>query len=623
MPLYNFHQSLGQPNFSNGWSSALNPLSYLAVSLSYLFLGNEFGSVDILVIMNSIIGGIGFFYFLKKIKLSNLAAFLGATTLPLSSFSMYVSDSWWWLSAITAFFPWILFLSIRLLESYGFDRLAFLGITFFLSLAFFAGHPQFFAYIVIFEGIFVCGFIILSHLIQKKVPGKNILFWLASHALFALLSLPLLLPMIRETALSVRTEALPFYTSLYDPFLMALGFVFPFTNDLKMAIRTDWTHQENLSFIGYVPLLFIALGIIVQFVRPKIQHRFTKKQMIVGFLSIVLVAFAYLWTTGVIGMIMLAIPMINRFTMPFKLFIFIGFFLITLSVIFFDYCYRLFGKYKKIIASVFILLNLSTFLYLYCYYGPQVFGGAAPEKPPFKETLSGLTDGRIISIGSANDRMTTKTLASNYASLFGLYHLGGYDPLTPMKNLKNTFGWTYLYPYNTEGSIPITHLRDWGVKYYVVLSNNANSRSVERYKKELSENGILPQIIEKDRTVYSDNKTKPLFFWEKTGKSDGIKYKIKSNSIWLETNNQENDNLIINFIYNPDFQFVLDSNQKLPVAENGSEQISVRIRPGKHQGVLKYVDPNYQKGLIIAGATLLLLLVVLLWLPLRGKRKIK
>ena len=96
---------------------------------------------------------------------------------------------------------------------------------------------------------------------------------------------------------------------------------------------------------------------------------------------------------------------------------------------------------------------------------------------------------------------------------------------------------------------PIEYGREWGIKWYIVdkeLDKSANLDKVLTFKHE-----------DQYRKVYSDLQANPLFFWNSDKTNTNISYKMTTNTINLDVNNNRDDQLYINFIYNPYFRLLI------------------------------------------------------------------
>ncbi len=265
LPLYNFHQYLGTELLSCGQPASLYPLIYIAVFLSKFFFGHYFATIEILVLAHLIIGSIGMFVFIKGIGLDDRCAFFGAITWPLSSFIIYVSSSWWHVSGLAAYFPWMIYFALRLLKENSYKNLIALVIV--RLLIFYIGHVQFFVYAIIIECLTVFIFLI-GFWLKKTIKDlvKTIKYYLFSVIITLLLSFPLFLPMWHLMKISGRSSRLSYFefsSGSYPIYSWIVGLVYPFSNVFYEKSNT-WLSRAlpYLSHVGYVSLFFIIVCFI-------------------------------------------------------------------------------------------------------------------------------------------------------------------------------------------------------------------------------------------------------------------------------------------------------------------------------------------------------------------------
>ena len=166
--------------------------------------------------------------------------------------------------------------------------------------------------------------------------------------------------------------------------------------------------------------------------------------------------------------------------------------------------------------------------------------------------------------------------------------------------------------FNSE-SFPIEYFRIWGVKYYIMKKRQKLFRQV------LSDNNCTLAYDEDDRLIYDDPAANPLFHWQESGKSEGIHYHIKTNSIHLSVNNATSDSLIVNFVYHPFFQSYMN-HEKTETHYTKFHQISLFIPEGQNEIIIKYVDPYFQIGCYITLIFLIILFLVYIIIKTRHGR---
>jgi hypothetical protein len=599
---------LGIPELAGGLSAALYPVTYLSLSLSKLLFGHYFAGIDIQAIFHLIFGGLGLFILLKELKLDGKSCLFGALTYPLCSFNLYTSNAWIIIGGPISYFPWLVFLGLKLIRTRAqqtFSRKYFILLILARLMIAFVGHTQYFIYSIFFEVFTV---ILLTLILPGEKSIKQlrrpIANYLLSLAATAILSLPLHLPMLWQMVNSFSRSGAYDLGGLMDGGLLLnewiAGFTWPF------AFRGDATARlYDIEFTGLVTLVFIVealiamVTILILKTRNKMaQDQTPKKVTLAALIFLAAAGICFCWVTNtVVPYIIQYIPVLNRFRWPYKVQLFLSFYLIALSACGFYLFFKKLAAKKALemfIVTALILIQLFTFYQLYIVGLPK--SGRTHKDPiPLSEPLQAqMKDGRIISVGfDIEDQYTIKTIGFNYATLWGLYQIGGYDPIKPKINFDASLGLEYASYFDgslNEEPQRVEYLRKWGVKWYVV-----EPKYISRYG-ELN----FAQVAYRDSTriVYRDDQARPFFYWESNQNSAGIQSQIKINSIRLQVNHEKTDNLLINFMYNPFFKATLDG-EKLTIP-NTKGQISVKVPAGSHVVNLQYTDPFFNIGLYLA-----------------------
>ena len=606
-PFFNFHQYLGLPYFSNFQSAVLYPFVYLSILLSTTIFGHYFFAIDILVIINLIIGSLGFYKLINILTKNKLCSFYGALIWTLSSFTIYGSTSWWVISGVSAYFPWMVFYGLKLYNKPNFKYLILL-ITARLLL-FYIGHIEYFIYSIIFEFFTITLILLTLNSIKKfKVFMKK---YFLSYFWTIIYSLPILIPAWFHTANSafrnIRLTDLELRTNFYDLISWIQGLLYPFINDESLK---NHFAKAYLSHIGYITVLLIIFCVIFIIFHKKSKN---KTNIIILFF---LFFISMLWSTGMLSGLIYYIPILNRFRWPFKLAIYNNFYLICISSFGFYFSIRCLKRYNKKIkisrffGIILITLNIVNFYLLYNNFYISFNYKEHYDKIPLEEPLQKfLKNGRIFTLGkNKSDPYSALSLGYNYATLFDLYHIAGYDVLVPINNYKSSLELIFDAFYLKE-NIPIQYLRFWGVKWYILNKGDSLDPLYAHYVKILSDYNIRIFKNEPNRVIYKDNQALPLCYWEISKQSDNIVYKTKTNSIILNTENSQDKFLIINFLHNDFFKAFLNKKSKIPIMKTEISQMKIFVPKGSNEIEIKYNNPYFYIGILIVIVTNMLLLI--------------
>lgn len=602
LPIFNFHQFLGYPWLSDGQTMVFYPFGYMATFISKLIFGNYFATVDIFIILHLIAGALAFYVLLRFLGLNEKSSFFGAVAWILNSFTIYSSTGWIFISVHAVIFPLMIYFSLKLFKQFSYKTFILLAIS--RTLLFLAGHPQYFIYSIIFEAFTVALILVFSTDLkeEKKKLFKFFKIYIYSYICTIILSLPLLLPMVHQMNISAtRNSKLSFaeFSSwLYNIKQWLLGFFYPFNKSANSGFLYVLNYS---SYVGYLTIFFFIVCIIKYF---KGEYSKNKRLQISTFL--ISGAAAFLWATSIVfNHIIYLVPILNRFRWPFKLEFYVNFYLIAIASIGFNAYIEQLGRGNKrtlqnIIFTVLILVQIIDFSNLYMLF-PQRGFEISKNKVVLEEPLADkINNGRIISFKdyySPNSMEVSDYIGANFATMWGMYHFGGYEPMISEDNGRASLYLNYdsiLYLYKslwTSNRINklIDYFREWGVKWYII---NKNSTLKEKLPFE--------KFYEDDkRTVYLDKQAKPFFYWNESENDNGINSDIKINTISLNISSSKQDYLVVNFLYNPFFKAYMD-NREITIKKNQIGKMVLFIPKGEHNVVIKYSDSYFTTGLYIS-----------------------
>lgn len=614
LPLFNFHQYLGIPHFSNFLSAVFNPLIYLSIFLSNTIWGHNFWTIDIAVITNIIIGSIGFYYLIKFFTKNRMSSLYGAFIWSLSSFSIFVSTSWWILSGVTAFFPWMVLFGLKLYRNPNIKNL-FLLIIFRLFL-FYIGHIEYFIYSMIFE------FLTVILLALSKVNNNLKTFsikYLISYFITFCYTLPILLPAwIRTINSAFRNSKLHDKANYFGLTSWFRGLLNPF----NISKYSNNFSKEFLSHIGYIPILLIIFCFFYIVLTKRNRKRYV--EILILFFLFILTMF---WSTGMLSGLIFYIPILNRFRWPFKLLAFSNFYLILIS----SFGFYLLIKYlktktKKIISLsiglVMILMCLLNFYLLYTNIYISFDINAHKDPIPLNESLSEqLSKGRIFSLGESRPNpYSVSTLGYNYATLLNLNHFAGYEPLVPTKNFQTALYLDFEASY-TKKDLPKTYLRSWGVNWYILSKNPKQNELYSHYFNILSADSCLVVFADDPkRTIFLDKHSNPLIYWKQSQTSRNIEYEMHTNFIQINTDNSKAELLVINYLYNDFFTAYLNNDKIITIKESDNGQMIIQVPEGDNEIIIKYSNPYLKYGIY---AILIISLIIFVYIAITNLKSSK
>lgn len=631
LALYNFHQFMGIPALASGQTGSLYPITYFAVFLSNAIFRHPFAAVDIQVILHLMIGSVGFYSFIKFLVKDHKAAFFGGLTWSLSSFIIYVSNSWVIVSAVAAYFPWMMLFSFRLYKTPT-SKVNLCAVSMRLLL-FYAGHIQYFIYSVIFEFITTTAYVISNSEPGKKKAAatKYLIKYFQGYIYVFIFSLPLLLPMWHHATISAgRSGRLGFeiFVSQYFPVDQLLkGLFYPFLQ-VDESTYAAFRNLLNLSHIGYITIVLLFIGIADRYVTRKNNIKINSVKISV-FTGPALLAF--FWATNrIFNYAIYQIPILNRLRWPFKLAFYLDFYLIVIAALVLSYIINQLSKKettRTIVLLIIIIIQTLNFGFLYTATPYKDFGEHHSDTLPIEEKLKDqLTGGRIISIGfdtwaptpeNNHAYLTAPTLGFNYATLWGLDSFAGYDAMLSRANLDASLGLNFTGIMGDKNDIPVEYLRKAAVRWYIVPKDKVDS-----YSSKLSPYGIIEKYRDENRVVFYDDKAYPMVFNSKNEKVESEDYRVTTNTIALTIDAPQSETIIFNNIYNPFFTGYVDG-EKIEVAPIDDIHMSISVPAGKHHILIRYSDPYLISGIYFVLAFLIFLIIRLMVQMIYGKNKKK
>jgi len=622
-PLFNFHQLLGTPLFSCIQSAGFYPMNYIAVFVSNLLWGHIYGTMEVLAFFHMNVAALGFYHFMKVFHLKPASCFFGAIAWTFCGFVLSVGDSWIHLIEYSAYLPWAYWLLFKIMRQ--FNVRIFIAWVAVRASMFFLGVPQIFVYHSVLETltIFLC-FMMKNPVspadstrdgMDARHPfpfgeGNGFRFakiYMAHYLSVLLIVLPALLPALHQMSISAeRSHSLTwdmYFSYAYNIIDWVRGVIHPSVESAMMSDSSQGPYFDSriASHIGYLTAICFVFAVVRR------RRAVTAKYISIFFVSAILTLL--LASNETVFRFFYHVPLFNRFRWPFKWAYFTGFYMIIVGSFGFDIFSRktvnatLIGRrVKTLLIPVLVGIHVMNFLYLYAFLPHKMIALHLDKIPLEDPWVENMKDGRIASIGfdyySGHDIMTGHTASSigfNYATLWNVYHFGGYELLISEKNLRaiNLLNKTAIIPAETgrpldiNKIVPLSHLRDWSVKWYVV-DKNVDINNLENLKCV---------YIDPYRNIFVDTLAKPFVYWENERLGDDVNYKFKTNSIEIRTSNHSEGNIRVTVLHNPFFRAYVDG-ERVEVKETTEHQMALYVPAGSHILKIVYFDPYFYYGLM-------------------------
>jgi hypothetical protein len=611
-PFYNFHQYLGTPVGIQ--SAVLYPFNYAGLLFSKLLLGHYLGAIEFIAVIHLLIAGLGMFFLARSLGLGGSAGLFGGFAYAFCGYLITFGNSWIQTLDCAAYLPWLLLFGLRLAAGGGPGT--FLTLVGIRVLALLIGYPQLYVYMATFEFITVAALLVS---VRFAIPPgdedgqvaagawrRGVLPYVLSHVTALMVSMPLLLSAYHQASVSLTRKAAldwkQYSASSYDLKLWLSGLVAPLSET-----GATWNELHFISHIGYLTLFTMAAAVWL------VRDSSARRQMLV-FAGCAAVALLWSGDTFVTRMVY-HLPIFNKFKHPFKLALFPAFYMIIIASFGFDAICRRTSSTRsgRVLILVMLALHVGNFAVIYLIPRQHSFAHLLDRVPfdePLKEPLS---QGRIVSVWQReiNDNQlgkaegfTAPLLGYDYATLWGLYHLGGHDALVSEDNFIAAFRLSYESTITIPDGqtmdmtkIPLEYFRNWGVHWYVV----------DKVVPVDTFGGLVLFHEDVFRKIYFDPAGKPFAFWAGLPDAPAVRHEFRTNSIILTTQRTTGGTLLINVLRNPFFKAEIDG-RPVSISETNTKQVLIDVPGGEHSVVVSYADRYFMKGLPISLISLAVML---------------
>ena len=262
LPLWNPYTFSGTPLFANIQSAVLNPFNI------FLFIFPFLVGWVILIVLQSLLGGLFFFLYARKLNLHPLAAIFGGVSWVMGGFFLGWLE-WGTIGFVAMWVPFLLWCVESLREKETRIVKALFILTFFAS--FVSGHLQTSFYVSLLVVFY--GFVRLS--------CRRLFFTLV--VLSILLASVQLLPTAELLFFSARGQDLggEGITNAFLPWKHLVMFFAPdfFGNPTTLNYWGEWNYLEFIGYVGVMPLLLVCSVL-------SWKHRLTRFFSLVGLLAL-------------------------------------------------------------------------------------------------------------------------------------------------------------------------------------------------------------------------------------------------------------------------------------------------------------------------------------------------
>ncbi|MFC1648315.1 hypothetical protein ACFL1B_02540 [Nanoarchaeota archaeon] len=579
LPSVNMHQLAGSPLLESGTYAVLYPVMHLSYFIAHHMLGNDFFLFEVYAFIHILLGFVAMFYLLRKLKLNDIICMLGGVGFALSGYFVIAVKAWYYVAPTALFLPLIFLLHLNLLENPSKRNTWLLGLS--RGLYFYTGNIQYFIYTCFFELLFV--------MISKK---RQLPQYFVSLGITLALALPQLIVQFlwsSETTRATLTSTVLLYLTGMpaNPIDFVFGNVLPYpAYSAASSFSAAGPSFSNIYFTGALFFL-VCLYFGFKVVRKHKLKAFRKYP----FLSLAIIAAVL--SFGIYGLVhvpMIILPFWNALTKPFKLTLYSNFFIVIFGAQALSSIAK--GQGKKFFA----LLTIA-FLVLMLVH---VRYSAVTDIVPFDETLplntgllQGFDDGRALTYftGSSHsplqktDQASSLFMHNNYASLYGIYSILGYESVRTMQQVE-------IIPLGSVNGRRMHKdwLDAWGIRYYFVATDSLmHHPELQDYK---------PVQAFGDVIVLENTEAPPIVSCRN--------YELSSGRVEFNYDSEQDRECVISVLYDENYKLLIDG-KKVEFSEDEFSRIKFTAPAGKHKGELSYSNCKFKLG-AIAGLVLLIII---------------
>jgi hypothetical protein len=362
LPLWNPYTMAGTPLLANFQSAALYPLNI------FFFIFPFAISWSLLVFLQMLLAGIFLYWYLRFMKLSQPAAFLGGIAFAFCGFSTAWLE-WNTLLHVALWLPLILLATEQLFRRMSYKWMSIL--VFAIVASFFAGHLQTFFYLILMYLVYVAARIIqIARQENKKDIFQNALkkyypFFILS-CIVVLITALQWIPSIQFINLSARgVDQINGWQQLgwFIPWEHLIQFVAPdfFGNPTTLNYWGVWNYGEFVGYVGIFPLIMAIYAL---------YNRQDKKTLFFGLFFFLSIIFSFPTFFAKLPY-MYDIPFLST-TQPTRLLFIADFSLAVLAALGLDFFLKSEKKWK-----IFYSLGIIAFIFLgiwaFAFFGSKVF----------------------------------------------------------------------------------------------------------------------------------------------------------------------------------------------------------------------------------------------------------
>lgn len=631
-------QFMGAPVADLGIYSLTYPMTYLSYIISRFVLGNENLTIEVFSITHILLGFFTTYWACRSVGMKPLLSSAATLSFILSGFSLIVGRSWYYMTPVLFFVPLLIVAVSRIQKGkVGWKWAVAVGVL--TGIFFHAGNAQMWTYSV---GFFVLAILILVW--AKNIPLKRALWAIPAVLLGVAIAAPLLIPQM--AASKTFTFRVGGWGDGIGKGLLSMILPYPLT---KAPMPNDWGNQylELAGQFYYSGTIFTIVGFIAVFLLIGIVTAYRcddrVKKVITANIWIVLAFVAFIPALGnkfFLWPLFSGVPVIRKFTNPFKFIVFVNLFLAVGGGIVIErriHALKNRVRWERIVAAVICLLMIYNVILAktsFHTYGDIPYPPLPPEMKKLLSVPSPQLFGayshklqRTLSIAPLRSSKPdyVSSLSHNFAMFYNVLSFRGYDERLISASSETLKAEEKLH------EIPLEAAKIYGVKWVIIhntlvnteyFSPKRNSMNIKGMANAMKflETGQLRQILVYPMlTVFEIQGVSPMAFVKsKPGEALPVKFESDGMNVKLPVS-YAGEKVVVNILLRKNLKIYANGNL-LPTSNDEWGRVIVTAPTGVENIEIRY-KPPWGKGIIAGIALGLLSLFMIISLSIMRKRR--
>ncbi len=477
MPTYNPYQYAGVPTLEISTYAFFYPITHIAFLFSKYILHNTLYFTTVFIGIHFVSGSFFVFKIMQHYRVYVVYEIAATIGFIFCGFNIEATRSWYYIAPSILFLPLLYWLLIIGMQNKKLTCLQLVFVGLLIALYAYGANLQFMVYTVALLTIFFLALAPFNFL--KKIKYLIIIFCFA--VVFYLPQLLMSFYALKNVDRNVASGSgiLNGFCSLFFPF---------FSIEHKPNLWGSIVQQQVSNYFYQGPVFFIGIAfvfLIIYFIKNKsfknkdISQQHSKILSFI-FLLVLLLSFG---RSGIIWVIQSKLPILNKFSLPFKFLFFVQFFGVILGAFVLQ---QLQLKYKSIIATFSITITIFCALHncdaFYLYKNNNYASQNILQK------IKSDNNYRIISFAPLRSENGNYNIAltNNLATQYQIASVQGYEPL--FQNNLNT----------------LQNLNQLSTKYFIVSNVTSTNPYFVGIQSQASKYITAPNV----QLIYADSTTK-------------------------------------------------------------------------------------------------------------------